>query len=43
MKPLLALAATLALAACGTDGAPTPPVAKSGLSVTGDVQIGAKR
>ncbi len=43
MPRLLLLAslalATLALAACGADGAPEPP-AKSGVSLTGDARIG---
>lgn len=43
MKPMiLALVASLALAGCGADGAPTAPVAKSGVSVSGDLQIGVK-
>ena len=42
MKTLLALAATLALAACGADGEPIAPAAKSGVSLSGDVQIGVK-
>ncbi len=33
------LIALLALAACGADGAPEPP-SKSGLSVSGEAQIG---
>jgi predicted small lipoprotein YifL len=37
---LLALAALLALASCGVDGAPTPPAAKPSVGVSGDVQIG---
>ena len=40
MKTLIAFAALLALAACGADGEPTPPTARSGVSVSGDVQIG---
>ena len=40
MKILFAFAILLALAACGADGAPTPPATKSGVSVSGDVQIG---
>ena len=40
MKTLLALAATLALAACGADGEPIAPAAKSGVSVSGDIQVG---
>ena len=40
MKKLLALATILALAACGADGNPTPPASKSGVSVSGDVEIG---
>jgi hypothetical protein len=35
----LLLLACLALAACGADGAPEPPT-KSGISVTGEAQIG---
>ena len=42
MKTLLALAATLALAACGADGEPNAPAAKSGVSLSGDAQIGIK-
>ena len=42
MKTLLAFAATLALAACGADGEPSAPTVKSGVSVSGDVQIGVK-
>ena len=37
--PRLILLACLALAACGADGAPEPPT-KSGISITGDAQIG---
>jgi hypothetical protein len=37
--PRLILLACLALAACGADGAPEPPT-KSGLSLTGETQIG---
>lgn len=33
------LIALLALAACGADGAPEPP-SKSGLSLSGEAQIG---
>ena len=40
MKTLFAFAALVTLAACGADGAPTPPAAKAGVSVSGDVQIG---
>lgn len=40
MKIVLALAALLALAACGAAGDPAPPATKTGVSVTGDVQIG---
>ena len=37
--PLLIL--TLALAACGADGAPTAPAAKSsGVSITGEARVG---
>ena len=39
MKTLFALAALLALAACGADGEPVAPP-KLGVSVSGDVQIG---
>jgi hypothetical protein len=35
----LLLLACLPLAACGADGAPEPPT-KSGISVTGEAQIG---
>ena len=43
MKTLiLAIAATLSLAGCGADGAPTAPAAKPGIAVSGDVQIGVK-
>ena len=43
MKPMiLALVAGFALAGCGADGAPSAPAAKSGVSVSGDVQIGLK-
>lgn len=41
MKTLFAIASLLALVGCGADGAPTAP-AKSGVSVSGDVQIGLK-
>ena len=37
---LIALAALLALASCGADGAPVAPSAKFGVAVSGDVQIG---
>jgi predicted small lipoprotein YifL len=37
--PRLALIALLTLAACGADGAPEPPT-KSGITVTGEAQIG---
>jgi hypothetical protein len=37
--PRLLLFACLALAACGADGAPEPPT-KSGISVTGEAQVG---
>ena len=41
MNPLiLALVAAFTLAGCGADGAPTAPAAKSGVSVSGDLQIG---
>ena len=43
MKPVFfAFIALMALAACGADGNPTPPAAKTGASVSGDVQIGVK-
>ena len=42
MKTLVVFAALIALASCGADGAPTPPAAKPGVSVSGDVQIGVK-
>ena len=42
MKILLALATLLAISACGADGDPTAPTAKTGVSVSGDVQIGVK-
>ncbi|MES2334468.1 hypothetical protein [Tabrizicola sp.] len=35
----LLLLACLTLAACGADGAPEPP-SKSGITVTGDLQVG---
>ncbi len=38
MKPVL-VAALLALAACGADGAPEPP-AKSGVAIDGEAQVG---
>jgi hypothetical protein len=38
--PRLILLACLALSACGADGAPEPPASKSGVSVTGEAQIG---
>jgi predicted small lipoprotein YifL len=37
--PRLLLIACLALAACGADGPPEPP-SKSGVTVTGDVEVG---
>lgn len=37
--PRLLLLATLALAACGADGAPEPP-SKSGISISGEAQVG---
>ena len=37
--PRLLLLACLALAACGADGPPEPPT-KSGISVTGEAEIG---
>lgn len=40
MTRLLALAAILALAACGVDGPPQPPAARTGVSVSGEVAIG---
>lgn len=39
MKRLALLLALLSLAACGADGAPTPP-AEPGLSVSGQVKVG---
>ena len=39
LPALLALTTCLALAACGADGAPEPPT-KSGLTISGDAQIG---
>jgi hypothetical protein len=36
---LTALLATLALAACGADGAPEPP-SKSGITFSGEAKIG---
>jgi predicted small lipoprotein YifL len=40
MRAAVVLAILLGLAACGVDGAPKPPAAKSGFSVTGDVAVG---
>jgi predicted small lipoprotein YifL len=37
---LLAIAAILALAACGVDGPPKAPTTKPGVSVTGEVAVG---
>lgn len=37
--PRMILLACLAVAACGTDGAPQPP-AKTGLSLSGEAQVG---
>jgi predicted small lipoprotein YifL len=37
--PRLLLLACLTLAACGADGPPEPPT-KSGITVTGEAQIG---
>jgi hypothetical protein len=37
--PRLLLIAVLTLAACGADGPPEPP-SKSGLSLSGEVQVG---
>lgn len=39
MKRLALLLALFSLAACGADGAPTPP-AEPGLSVSGQVKVG---
>jgi hypothetical protein len=39
MTRFLAIASLVLLAACGADGAPQPP-AKTGLTVSGDAQIG---
>ena len=38
--PRLILVACLALAACGADGAPEKPAAKTGITVSGDARIG---
>ena len=42
MTRILLLLALLLLAACGVDGAPTPPspAAQTGISITGQVQVG---
>jgi hypothetical protein len=40
MRPILALCALALLAACGADGAPQPPSAQSGVTVTGEVKAG---
>lgn len=41
MTRLLAAFGLLALlAACGADGEPTPPPAKSGISISGDARFG---
>ena len=38
---ILSLIAIFALAACGVDGAPTPPAAKTtGVSISGEAAIG---
>ena len=42
MKTLLVLAMVASLAACGADGTPTAPVAKSSVSVSGELQIGVE-
>ena len=39
LPAFLAVSASLALAACGADGAPEAP-AKSGVTVSGDAQLG---
>jgi hypothetical protein len=43
MMRLISLIAVLALTACGVDGAPERPTLKSGLSVTGQAEIGVAR
>ncbi len=40
MTRLVALAALLALAACGVDGPPKTPASKTGVSVSGEVAVG---
>jgi predicted small lipoprotein YifL len=40
MTRMVALAAILALTACGVDGPPRSPAAKTGVSVTGEVAVG---
>ena len=40
MIRLLALAAILAVAACGVDGPPNAPAPKTGVSVTGEIAVG---
>lgn len=39
LRICLSLSTCLALSACGADGAPEPP-SKSGVTISGDVQIG---
>jgi len=41
MKPFAILSILFLLAACGADGKPVAPAAKSGISISGDAQIGA--
>ena len=43
MIRFVSLIAVLTLTACGVDGAPERPAAKSGLSVTGQAEIGVAR
>ncbi len=40
MKYLAMIAALVALAACGVDGAPKPP-SKSGVTISGEARMGA--
>jgi len=40
MRILLTLSTLLALAACGADGPPTPPVAQPAVSITGEANVG---
>lgn len=39
-RTLLAVAALVALAACGVDGEPTPPGGDSGVTISGEARIG---